>query len=46
MNAVRGDASMQDVVQATIAAELAVESAVSVRNKIIESYQEIMRMPI
>lgn len=46
MSAVRGEASMQDVVQATIAAELAVESAVSVRNKMIESYQEIMRMPI
>ena len=46
MNAMHGGASMQEVVQATVAAELAVESAVAVRNKMIESYQEIMRMPI
>ena len=46
MNAMHGAASMQEVVQATVTAELAVESAVAVRNKLIESYQEIMRMPI
>ena len=46
MSAMQGGAGLQDVVQATVAAELAVESAVAVRNKLIESYQEIMRMPI
>lgn len=46
MSAMHGGVSMQEVVQATINAELAVESAVAVRNKLVESYQEIMRMPI
>lgn len=46
MQAMQGGANMQEVVRATIAAELAIESAVAVRNKMIESYQEIMRMPI
>ena len=46
IGSMRGEAGLQDVVQATIRAELAVETAVSVRNKIIESYQEIMRMPV
>ena len=46
MSAMQGGAGLQDVVQATVRAELAVETAVSIRNKLIESYQEIMRMPI
>lgn len=46
MSAMQGGAGLQDVVGATVRAELAVETAVSVRNKLIESYQEIMRMPI
>lgn len=46
MSAMQGGAAIQDVVGATVRAELAVETAVSVRNKLIESYQEIMRMPI
>ena len=46
MSAMKGEAGIQDVVGATVRAELAVETAVSVRNKLIESYQEIMRMPI
>jgi flagellar hook-basal body complex protein FliE len=46
MNAMHGNASLQEVVQATMKAELAVETAIGVRNKMIESYQEIMRMPI
>jgi flagellar hook-basal body complex protein FliE len=44
--AVMGTASLQEVVQATVAAELAMETAISVRNKVIEGYQEIMRMPV
>ena len=44
--AMHGQASLQDVVQATVQAEVAVETALSIRNKLIESYQEIMRMPV
>ena len=44
--AMHGQASLSEVVQATVKAELAVETALAVRNKLIESYQEIMRMPI
>ena len=46
MAAMNGRASLQEVVQSTVKAELAVETAISVRNKIIEGYQELMRMPI
>ena len=41
-----GDASLQDVVHSVMSAEMAVESVVAVRNRMIEAYQEIMRMPI
>lgn len=44
--AMHGRASLQEVVQATVKAELAVETALAIRNKMIEGYQEIMRMPI
>ncbi|GGY50849.1 flagellar hook-basal body complex protein FliE [Parvularcula lutaonensis] len=46
MAAMHGQASLQEVVQATVKAELAVETALAIRNKMIESYQEIMRMPV
>ena len=46
MAAMHGQASLQEVVEATVKAELAVETALAVRNKMIEAYQEIMRMPI
>lgn len=41
--------TLENVHEATIAAEkaaLALELTVQVRNKIIEAYQEIMRMPV
>ena len=41
-----GDASLVDVVTAVSAAEVSLETAVAVRNRVIEAYQEIMRMPI
>ena len=41
-----GDASLVDVVTAISAAEASLETAIAVRNKVIEAYQEIMRMPI
>lgn len=41
-----GDADPHELVQALAQAELAVETAVAVRNKVVEAYQEILRMPI
>ena len=34
------------LVQALTQTELAVETAVTVRNKVVEAYQEILRMPV
>lgn len=41
-----GEASLVDVVTAVSAAEVSLETAIAVRNRVIEAYQEIMRMPI
>lgn len=38
--------AVQDVVQAINAAELTLQTLVSVRDKAVEAYQEIMRMPV
>jgi len=41
-----GDANLVDVVTAISAAEVSLEAAIAVRNRVIEAYQEILRMPI
>ena len=41
-----GKADMVDVVTAVSQTEVAVEALVSVRDKVIQAYEEIMRMPI
>lgn len=41
-----GRADPHSVVEALASAELAVETAVTVRNKVVEAYQELMRMPV
>jgi len=41
-----GSADPHAVVEALAAAELALETAVSVRDKAVEAYQEILRMPV
>ena len=41
-----GRADPQAVVEALAATELAVQTAVSVRDKVVEAYQEILRMPV
>lgn len=41
-----GEASLVDVVTAVSAAEVTLETAIAIRNKVVEAYQEIMRMPI
>ncbi len=44
--AVTGDASLPDVVQAVNAAELTLSTVVAVRDRLVNAYEEIMRMPI
>ena len=41
-----GKANLVDVVTAVTETEVAIESMVSVRDKVIQAYEEIMRMPI
>jgi flagellar hook-basal body complex protein FliE len=43
---VSGKANIVDVVTAVAETETAVEAMVSVRDKVIQAYEEIMRMPI
>ena len=41
-----GLASVQEVVEAVTAAELALDKLIAIRDRVISAYQEIMRMPI
>jgi flagellar hook-basal body complex protein FliE len=41
-----GRAEPQSVVMALASSEFAVETAVTMRNKVVEAYQEILRMPV
>ncbi|MEM0923512.1 MAG: flagellar hook-basal body complex protein FliE [Pseudomonadota bacterium] len=41
-----GRADPQSVVTALASAEMAVQTAVTVRDKVVEAYQEILRMPV
>lgn len=41
-----GNADPHALVQALVQTELAVETAVTVRDKVVEAYQEILRMPV
>ncbi|WP_338549684.1 flagellar hook-basal body complex protein FliE [Roseovarius phycicola] len=41
-----GEADPHAMVQALAQTELAVETAVTVRDKVVEAYQEILRMPV
>lgn len=41
-----GDSDPHALVQALAQTELVVETAVAVRNKVVEAYQEILRMPV
>ncbi|MCL4104969.1 UNVERIFIED_CONTAM: hypothetical protein GTU68_018676 [Idotea baltica] len=44
--AMMGGADPHALVQALAQTELAVETAVTVRDKVVEAYQEILRMPV
>ena len=46
MQSMTGDADPHSLVQALAQTELAVETAVTIRDKIVEAYQEILRMPV
>lgn len=46
MNAMSSGADPHALVQALAQTELAIETAVAVRNKVVEAYQEILRMPV
>ncbi len=41
-----GDADPHALVTALAQTELVVETAVSIRNRVVEAYQEILRMPV
>ncbi len=41
-----GTADSQALVQALAQTELAVEAAATIRDKVVEAYQEILRMPV
>ena len=43
---ISGKASAQQVAEGVMAAELTLQSAVAIRDKLVSAYQEIMRMPI
>ncbi len=45
-DAMTGRGDTQSVVEALVATEMALETAVGVRDKVVEAYQEILRMPV
>lgn len=46
MKALQGNGNVTDVALAVSHAELALQGAVAVRDKVVQAYQDIMRMPI
>lgn len=44
--AITGDADITQVVQAVNSAEMTLQTVVSVRDRMVSAYQQIMRMPI
>jgi flagellar hook-basal body complex protein FliE len=44
--ALQGQGSLTDVVTAVSKAELALQSATAIRDRVVQAYQDIMRMPI
>ncbi|WP_439561840.1 flagellar hook-basal body complex protein FliE [Roseinatronobacter sp.] len=42
----RGEIGRQEVVEATLALESTVKTVVALRDKFVEAYQEVLRMPI
>lgn len=44
--AMAGQGDVQSVVEALTATELALQSAVAIRDRVVEAYQEVLRMPV
>ena len=44
--AIMGDGNLTDVVTALSRAELALQTATAIRDRVVQAYQDIMRMPI
>ena len=44
--AMAGQGDVQSMVEALTSTEMALETAVAVRDKVVEAYQEILRMPV
>ncbi len=44
--AVSGQGDVQSVVEALTATELALQTAVAVRDRVVEAYQDVLRMPV
>ncbi len=44
--AISGQGSVTDVVTAVTKAELALQTAVSIRDRVVQAYQDVSRMPI
>ncbi|MBB4659643.1 flagellar hook-basal body complex protein FliE [Parvularcula dongshanensis] len=42
----KGEGTAQAVVEAMAQAELALDAAVTIRDRVVEAYQEILRMPV
>ncbi len=46
MQAINGQADMRDVVMAVANAEMALDTVVTIRDRVVSAYQEILKMPI
>lgn len=46
MSALAGNGNIAEVVAAVAKAELALQTTVAVRDRVVQAYQDIMRMPI
>ncbi len=46
MQAISGGGNLTELVTAVSHAELALQSAVAIRDRVVQAYQDIMRMPI
>jgi flagellar hook-basal body complex protein FliE len=46
MQAIAGNADITEVVTAVAKAELAMQTTMAIRDRVVQAYQDIMRMPI
>ena len=46
MSAIAGNGNLTEVVTAVSKAELALQSTMAIRDRVVQAYQDIMRMPI